>query len=152
MNLYKPKYIILHHSLTPDSGTVSWGAIRKYHKSLGWDDIGYHAGIEDISGNYEILLGRLFDQVGAHCKDAGRNYDSIGYVFVGNFDYKPPPVRQWDKGVEFVSWLCRQFMIPYDNIRGHRDFNIHKTCPGRRFDVGKFREEVRTLNQEWMVT
>jgi len=52
----KPILIINHHSLTKDSGSVSWGAIRKWHMGLigGEDnyytnhpmiDIGYHFGL-----------------------------------------------------------------------------------------------------------
>ena len=149
--MIKPKYIIIHHSLTKDSQTVSWGAIRKYHKSLGWDDIGYHLGIEDINGGYEALVGRTFDRVGAHCKEAGRNWDSIGICFVGNFDYSKPPSRQWDKGVEVISWLARQFKIPYNNIKPHNHFNRYKTCPGRMFDVPSMVDEIRARNENWMV-
>jgi N-acetylmuramoyl-L-alanine amidase len=149
MTILKPKYIILHHSLTKDTETVSWGAIRKYHMVNGFNDIGYHAGIENLRGNFEVLLGRSMDTVGAHCADGGKNYDSLGVCMVGNFDYSAPPVRQWDKAIESVAWMCRQFVIPYYNIMGHREFNKHKTCPGRMFDVCAFQDEVKDRNTRW---
>jgi len=142
-----PNYIIIHHSLTKDSETVSWNAIRKYHKSLGWDDIGYHIGIENLQGNFEGLIGRDIDRVGAHCRDSGRNYDSIGVCFVGNFDYGPPPEKQFLKGVGIVSWLVRQFNIPYDHIKPHSEYNHKKTCPGRMFPMYELVEEIKIRNE-----
>ena len=134
-----PKRIILHHSLTKDSETVSWGAIRHYHLSLGWDDIGYHFGIELARDDYEIFLGRMPNVAGAHT--VGENSRSLGVCFVGNFDLAPPPPQQWAKGVQLVSWLCENFHIPPTNIHGHCEF-AHKTCPGTHFDLTKFRRDV----------
>lgn len=142
----KPEKIILHHSATKDSGTVSWNAIRRYHiNDCCWSDIGYHFGIEKIDDtgspddSYEILMGRMPDEVGAHT--AGQNSWSIGICFVGNFDDIHPPDGQWQQGLKLVRWLCKEFNIHYSEIYGHRDF-ANKTCPGTMFDVEKFKEEL----------
>jgi len=150
--MIKPEYIILHHSLTKDSGTVSWQAIREYHKQvLGWDDVGYHFGIEYIGRNnhrakvlrknhYEILTGRMMDKRGAHCR--GMNGKSIGICLVGNFDLKKPPFEMWMLSLKLVRSLCKIFNIPIKNVKGHREFADYKTCPGISFSLGKFRDQL----------
>uniref|UniRef100_A0A6M3LRI4 Putative N-acetylmuramoyl-L-alanine amidase n=1 Tax=viral metagenome TaxID=1070528 RepID=A0A6M3LRI4_9ZZZZ len=135
-----PKRIILHHSLTADSATVSWGAIRKYHmETLGWKNIGYHAGLELVNDHYEILLGRMLNKVGAHT--AGHNHDSIGICFIGNFDKSEPPPEQWNLGIKFVASLCELFKISPDQIFGHQDF-APKSCPGKKFNIYGFVKQV----------
>jgi hypothetical protein len=135
----KPERIILHHSLTRDSDTVSWGPIREFHTKVnGWSDIGYHFGIENLRGQVETLVGRCPDKTGAHC--AGHNTGSIGICFVGNFDVDPVPADAWDAGVKLCKFLVRAYGIK--DILGHREFNDHKTCPGKKFNIQKFRREV----------
>ena len=130
--------IILHHSLTKDSDTVSWGAIRTYHKNKGWKDIGYHFGIEDLRGQTEILVGRMTDRMGAHCSND--NVGSIGICFVGNFDIIEPPIESWNKGIELVKFLMRTYGIT--RVVGHTELNPYKTCPGKLFNLDKFRDEL----------
>jgi len=158
-----PKQIILHHSLTKDSQTVSWGAIRKYHKSYAyngkiiskeeaeyciasgqhvkkpWKDIGYHFGIELINNSYEILMGRMPNVQGAHCRS--HNEDSIGICFVGNYDIDTPSKKMVDKGVLLTTYLCEVYNISSDHIYGHRDY-ASKTCPGAHFDLDDFKSQV----------
>ncbi|MCG8639131.1 MAG: peptidoglycan recognition protein family protein [Desulfobacterales bacterium] len=136
----KPVRIILHHSLTRDSETVSWGAIRDYHVNVnGWSNIGYHFGIENLRGQTEVLLGRFPDRSGAHCR--GNNQDSIGICFVGNFDIQQPPEESWNAGIK----LCRYLMKTYNiqTIQGHRELDSGKSCPGRMFSLDKFRTECK---------
>ena len=138
------KQIVLHNSDTPDSGTVSWGNIRNYHVQVnGWQDIGYHFGIELARNSYEILLGRMPDMQGAHCRAGGRNKDSLGICFVGDFKYHEPHIDQWIKGLKLVDYLLRQFDLTPSNVWGHREFDDRKTCPGLMFDIDKFRNDLR---------
>ncbi len=162
----KPESIVIHHSLTKDSSTVSWGNIRRYHLSWAykgniitsdaaqnllaenrrgvkrpWRDIGYHFGIELANVSYEILLGRMPNVQGAHAGRGG-NTNSLGVCFVGNFDKIEPPEPMWEKGLVLVRWLMDNYGITKDHIMGHRDIATYKTCPGLKFDMMKFKDEL----------
>jgi len=140
-----PQNIIIHHSLTKDSGTVSWVPIRKYHtETLGWLDIGYHFGIERVDNSYEILMGRMPNVIGAHTK--GMNQNSIGICLVGNFDTAPPSKEQWDKLIQLCLYLMSVYNISVNNIYGHRDFASYKSCPGKMFDIEKLKKDLVKIN------
>jgi len=138
-----PIKIIIHHSLTRDSDSVSWGAISHYHRAVrGWRDIGYHAGCEDVNGRIECLFGRPWHIEGAHTQ--GHNRDSLGFCFVGNFDeVEPGANRLVEAVVRVIAPWCMQFDIDPENIRGHNEFSS-KTCPGMMFPMDLLREMVRT--------
>ncbi|MBW1666861.1 MAG: N-acetylmuramoyl-L-alanine amidase [Deltaproteobacteria bacterium] len=136
----RPEYIIIHHSLTKDGATVSWGAIRRYHtQTLGWRDIGYHFGIELVGEHYEILMGRLPNEVGAHCKERGMNRMSLGVCCVGNFDLRRPPDAQWEACLRLTRFLMDSYNIAADHVLGHRELATYKSCPGRLWDMSRFR-------------
>lgn len=136
-----PRQIIIHHSLTADSGTVSWGAIRRYHvETNGWSDIGYHAGVELVGDHQEILIGRLWDVEGAHV--AGHNDDSLGLCLVGNFDEAEPPSNQLDAAAALVRFWMDLYDIPATEVYPHHHFNADKSCPGTKFPWDKFMEKV----------
>lgn len=140
----KPKRIFLHHSLTRDSGSVSWGAIRYYHtkiKKRPYLDIGYHAGVELVrSGEhdyYEILMGRMWDTQGAHCR--GQNQDSLGLCFIANFDNYLPSVAQLVAGAKIVSLWLLLFDLTIGDVHLHREYDPSKSCPGRLFSLRDFK-------------
>lgn len=151
--MLSPKsFIVIHHSLTKDGDTVSWGAIRDYHvKVNGWREIGYHLGLERIDGRYEVLLGRLPDEVGAHCKDGDMNSRGIGICCVGNFDEEVPSVELLTKLKEVCLWLMKTYRIYPDNVIGHKEaqglsgisYERQKTCPGRMFPMERLRNELQ---------
>ena len=138
----KPEYIIIHHSATKDSGTVSWSAIRRYHTAvLGWSAIGYHYGLEIVNNNPEIFVGRMMNEYGAHCRGARMNRRSLGICFVGDFDKEEPPDPIWTMGVRLVRSLMDIFDIGPELIQGHSDYS-NKSCPGQRFDMAQFRMDI----------
>ena len=134
-----PKRIIVHHSLTKDSGTVSWGAIRNYHtKVKKWrGGIGYHVGVELImSGGetyYEILMGRMWDRTGAHVR--GHNHNSLSICFIGNYDKIPPRRGMLKTGAKIIALWLKLYGLSVDDIYTHNHLDPRKTCPGKMFDL-----------------
>ena len=138
-------HVVLHHSLTRDSGTVSAQAIRRYHvETLRWRDVGYHFLVERIEDRYEMIVGRPLLSRAAAAYQQSMNRIGVHYCLVGNFDNEAPP----DALLEFVAPHVADVMEVFgmdglEHIIGHRDVASYKTCPGKLFDVVKFRSLVR---------
>ena len=139
-----PTHIIIHHSLTRDTETVSWDAIKRYHvETMGFDDVGYHFGIERVGEDkFVTFKGRNPYKPGAHCKQEGMNRKSIGICCVGNYDEIFPPPMMIDALVTLCRFLMAGFNIPVENIKAHRDYASYKTCPGKEFDMDALRQRL----------
>ena len=136
----KVEKIILHHSACADTDTNNTAGIRAYHKSLGWDDCGYHALCEQINGSYEILMGRDWNKNGAHT--IGRNEDSLGLCLIGNFSLAAPPQAQLTRAAQFVAFWMALYNIPITEIWPHNHWNFTE-CPGTKFPWDGFIGLVR---------
>lgn len=143
--------IVWHHSATPDSPTLDWEGIRRYHTSYRvdfqvvtadeyqrrlaaksgksfqtpWRDIGYHGGTESVGDQVVFHWGRPLGQVGAHAGVHGAsnrfNEEYLGLCAVGDFDKAPPRPEHWDFNLRLTRALMRAFHIPAGHVIGHRE-------------------------------
>lgn len=131
------RHIVVHHSATTDDQFNNWESIRNWHiNERGWQDIGYHAGIEIEGGVFHIRHGRKLTENGAHCP--GMNASAAGFCFVGNFTLAPPPLPM-------IQIACRKWFIPTMLAHGitEQDIFFHREkrqteCPGKAFDKELF--------------
>lgn len=131
--------IMVHHSATVDSGTLSAAAIIKYHKEVrGWQDVGYHALVEYVSGSVVCMYGRPLTLAGAHCL-GGWNSKALGICFIGDYSNAAPTKRMLSEAVKRIirPWM-RTFDISKSHIWAHRD-KWDTACPGRYFDMQKLK-------------
>jgi N-acetylmuramoyl-L-alanine amidase len=131
-----PKYIIVHHTggtdKNPLADTSSHTAVQVdfYHKSKGWDGIGYNWFIEKDG---KVVKGRDEAKTGAHT--IGYNEKSIGICLAGNFDSTLPTLSQIESLTKLLREKMAQYSIPVDNIVPHRTF-ANKTCYGKKLPDG----------------
>ena len=136
-----PEYIIIHHSAGKDTADHDYVAIKEFHTIMRhWRDIGYHFCVEMSGPYYEVTLGRMWNEQGAHC--IGYNARSLGVCCVGNFDAGLVPQDQWELAKKLVKSLTCLFDIPIKNVLGHNE--VYTTaCPGKNFNMKTFRKELR---------
>lgn len=136
--------VVIHHSATKDSGTVSWGAIERFHIDTNkWNDIGYHYGVELVGDAAYALVGRAEHKRAAAVKELNVNETGIHICVVGDFDVAPPPPVVLDVLVRRVLIpVMERWAIPPSRIFGHRDYANYKSCPGKYFDLEALRKRV----------
>jgi N-acetylmuramoyl-L-alanine amidase len=133
MRKFKKKFIVLHHSLTPRDQTT-FTAVDNYHKQK-WNfisSLGHYCGYHYfIDANGVTTQARADWEVGAHCKERSKNMDGIGICMAGNFDEEQPTGSQVASLKTLITKLSSLHKISPQNLRFHRDFAKHKTCPGK---------------------
>jgi hypothetical protein len=116
-------------------------AIWAYHRSRGWDDIGYNYLVDTGGVLYEGHLGGE-DVVGIHA--AGANTGSMGLALIGTYSAAVPPEPMLNSVVDIFSWKAEQRTIDVldasntlpniawglPNLMGHRDVYGTTECPG----------------------
>lgn len=110
---------ILHHTaVSRKKNNNQFDAVKRYHISKGWGDIGYHIFIEP---NGDRKYGRKIGTIGAHA--IGQNH-KIGICLAGHFDIEHPTEKQ----LEDLKKTIVEFNIT--KIDPHRKY-ANKTCPGK---------------------
>lgn len=135
------KYIVIHHSATPDGNAAKFD---REHKAKGWDELGYHFVIDNGRGGPDgrVEVGPRWPKQkwGAHAKtpDNRFNEHGIGICFVGNFENGRPTARQMQAAAKLVAWLMQTYNIPARNVIGHDDTKS-TLCPGRNMNLAQVR-------------
>lgn len=139
-----PKWLIVHHTggsdAQPllDTSNQTMEQVDAYHKSKGWDGIGYNWFIEKDG---KLKKGRDETKAGAHT--IGYNEKSIGICLAGNFDATMPTEGQKGTLQALLRDKMTQYSIPKENIVPHRKFAV-KTCYGNKLSDTWARDLVET--------
>ena len=132
--------IVIH--TTDNYATVD--QMRRFHRSIGWDDIGYHYIVDQDGSVYE---GRPLDKAGAHVRNGNAN--SIGVAWIGAGS---PTEEQYRALVTWTYALMVNYEIDFGGLFGHNDFESAqaqgKTCPNldmQQFKVDIFRTHLKYI-------
>ncbi len=125
--------IIIHCADTKPEDWINAEEIKRWHvEDNKWSDIGYHF---VITSDGHLEYGRPLAVNGAHCY--GHNKDSIGICLVGGRPNEDGDKFYPDQFLQLAKLLNQLlFNYPTADIKAHRDFDSHKTCPN--FDVETF--------------
>lgn len=125
--------VVCHHPAHPTWGIME---IHNYHKnSKGWAGIGYNY---LICKNGRIQEGRG-KNVGAHC--SGRNSDTLGVCFQGDFDKQQMTDAQVKAGGWLIAKLIKEHGLQINDVLGHRDLAA-TACPGKNFRMADLKAEI----------
>ena len=122
-------FIVVHCSATTSKMDIGAAEIDRWHRSKGWQCIGYTF---VIRRDGSIEEGREVDVIGAHVE--GHNANSIGICMVGGVaaDGKTPENNFTPEQFASLKSLVARLKTKYHDavVQGHRDFpGVAKACP-----------------------
>lgn len=144
----KPKYIFIHHSVTPQNS--SWKVIDDIHKKK-WNfrsSLGHYAGYNYIiEANGFVMQARRDNETGAHTYVPGKNYNNEGFAIclVGNFENDKPTEKQEESLATLIALKMDQYKIPRDRVLLHRELKA-TACPGRNITQGYITKIIKEDN------
>ncbi len=98
--------------------------VRQYHRSRGFQDIGYHFAIDRMGRVWQL---RSLKYQGQHVRY--NNEHNIGVVVLGNFDMQKPTQAQFDRIRTFGYLLRKQYNLPISRVKTHQEI-VSTECPG----------------------
>ena len=129
----KTDYIVIHCSATRPSQDIGATDIDTWHRTRGFNGIGYHY---VIRRDGTVEKGRDITVSGAHVE--GYNHNSVGVCLVGGVDEED--FRVPENNFTAKQWATLEILIrdmkkkyPRAAIVGHTQLNPLKACPS--FDV-----------------
>jgi N-acetyl-anhydromuramyl-L-alanine amidase AmpD len=131
--------IVLHHSATHGGSAAAFE--RDHRPRLG--GLAYHFIVGNGSGSPDggVEVGyRWKDQIpGPHTKNPEINAQSIAVCLVGDLRSAPPTEKQVAALLDLLERLCREYGIPADRVRSHREVDAETLCPGRGLPMDELR-------------
>lgn len=113
-----------------------------------WSANGYHGIAESVGNAMVFNWCRPLSKSGAHAGYREFNDNYIGLCAIGYYDQQPVPPDVWDFALMTTRGFLEAFPIKLDDVIGHREVYDRmgvprkKSCPGRYWDMDKFRAEV----------
>lgn len=152
---HKPTHVLVHHTAGDNVADYSKEhafklarSIQNSHIDRNFGDSGQHFLVtrgghiaESRHRTLETLATRNSFVHGAHA--SGANAFTIGIEHEGTYTDELPTDALWDSMTSLLAYLCQEYDIPLNNIRGHRDFTMTE-CPGHKLypELAKIRADV----------
>jgi N-acetylmuramoyl-L-alanine amidase/Mannosyl-glycoprotein endo-beta-N-acetylglucosaminidase len=145
------KGVVIHHTWKPVQGDwkgeTTMNALKKYYENLHWD-AGPHLFLCIGSPNSEndgIWQMTPLTGVGVHAGEC--NSTTWGMEIVGNYDLQPWSAELKEAVYDTLEVLLEKIgvkSVVKDTLRGHRECNSPKTCPGKMIDMEVVRSDMQT--------
>lgn len=144
--------VVVHHTWKPTladwRGETTMNGMLNYYKRLGWN-AGPHLFIAIGSPNIAndgIWQMTPLTTKGIHAGEC--NNTKWGIEVVGNYDIQPWSSAMRSVVYDVVAELMRKAearSISLRNLKGHRECNSPKSCPGKMIDMNVVRDDVQAI-------